>query len=30
MVKVEIKLTEYADNGVSEIPPKIQSCQKLK
>lgn len=22
MVKVEIKLTEYADNGVSEIPPK--------
>lgn len=22
MVKVEIKLTEYADNEVSEIPPK--------
>ena len=22
MVKVEIKLTEYADNGASEIPPK--------
>ena len=22
MIKVEIKLTEYADNGASEIPPK--------
>lgn len=22
MVKVEIKLVEYADNGVSEVPPE--------